>query len=190
MMLGVLANYLFIRGAICFLRAVPIISAALIVFFWIAGPPTTIYTWMLLDYCIIEVVFFTIVYLPLKSYLQHPAIHPPPLSDEQLDKLLERCSETIEDPKSYLRKWFSNSPIEDIGIENVKELLCWAFWGTGDEKKVPKEDLNRFISHLEKQFGKEIPSGRGNAKSLRVTLDRVDIVARPLLWYMVRIVTI
>jgi pimeloyl-ACP methyl ester carboxylesterase len=42
------------------------------------------------------------------------------------------------------------------------------------------------VRATENLLGREIPLGKGSAKSLRLTLDKVDCLHRSLLWYLVR----
>jgi hypothetical protein len=142
---------------------------------------------ILLPYCALEAGFLILVYLPLKYSLQRPAKHPKPLPREELDVVIQRCSEIMPEPEAYLRKWFNNSPIQEIRLENIKEFLRWAFWGTNDPNAVLDEDLDYCVSKLEEQIGRQFLPGRGSARSLRVTLDGVNPAHRPLIWYLVSV---
>jgi len=42
------------------------------------------------------------------------------------------------------------------------------------------------VGATEKLLERDLPSGKGRARSLRLTLDRVDFLHRSLLWYLVR----
>jgi hypothetical protein len=185
MVFSALAKHLLVRGAILLLRAVTP-ACCVAVGWFIIHPPKVPWSRVLLTYCTLEVGFYALVYMPLKYYLQRPAKHPEPLPQEELDLIFKRCSETIDESEGYLRKWFNNSPIEEIRLENIKELARWAFWGTDDPNAVPQEDLDGFVSQLEERFGKRFPQGRGSARPLRVTMNEVDSMHRPLLWYLVR----
>jgi hypothetical protein len=185
MVFTALAKHIFVRGAIFLLRAiVPACSIALVCF--VGYPPKALWSLILFIYCATEVGFFTLVYLPLKHYLQRPAKHPEPLPLEELDLIFERSLETINEPEHYLRKWFNDSPIEEIRLENIKEFSRWAFWGTDDPDAVPEEDLNNCVSRLEERLCRRFPPGRGRARCLRVTIDNVDTIHRPLIWYSVK----
>ena len=41
------------------------------------------------------------------------------------------------------------------------------------------------MNAMEKLLGRDIPPGKGDAKSLRLIVDKVDCLHRSLLWYFV-----
>jgi hypothetical protein len=46
-------------------------------------------------------------------------------------------------------------------------------------------ELEEYVSDMETMLGKKLEPGRGNAKCLRLTLDKVEMLHRSLTWYMV-----
>lgn len=94
--------------------------------------------------------------------------------------------ENIADPEAYLQKWFLGAPLSEIKRENVKEFFLWAFFNRGGPPGDDDEELEDYVFATEKLLGKPIEEGRGNAKCLRLTLDRVDMLHRSLVWYIVR----
>ncbi|MCJ1390005.1 hypothetical protein MMC18_002863 [Xylographa bjoerkii] len=71
----------------------------------------------------------------------------------------------------------------DIKRDNVKEFFCWAFlnkgaWGPEDE-----EELEQYADSIGELLGGTLKPGRGPAKSLRLTLDKVTMMHRSLIWY-------
>jgi len=75
--------------------------------------------------------------------------------------------------------------LEDIKRENLKEFFLWAFFNRGGPPGDDNEELEEYVAATEKLLGKPIEVGRGNAKCLRLTLDRVDMLHRSLTWYCV-----
>jgi hypothetical protein len=134
---------------------------------------------------IAETLFFLCVYLPYSRYLQNEAVHPPPPTREERQELFQLCNDNIEDPEAYLQKWFLGAPLSEIKRENVKDFLLWAFFNRGGPPGDDDEELEEYVFATEKLLGKPIQEGRGNAKCLRLTLDRVDMLHRSLVWYIV-----
>jgi hypothetical protein len=66
-----------------------------------------------------------------------------------------------------------DAPISEINRENVKEFLRWAFLDTGDHVEEHEEELEEYLGELEKLLGRKLEPGRGSAKCLRLTLDKV-----------------
>jgi hypothetical protein len=46
-------------------------------------------------------------------------------------------------------------------------------------------ELEEYVDKFEEYTGHKFEPGYSNAKSLRLTLDKVDMVHRPLVWYLV-----
>ena len=137
---------------------------------------------------IVEVIFYVLVYIPKYRLLQKPAVQPPVSPPEERRKLFNKCNENTADPERSLSKWFNNAPISSIRRENVKEFLSWAFlnraaWGPEEE-----EELNEYVDRYEVLLGRKLGNGKGPVTPLRVTIDPVNILHRPLLWYLVRTV--
>jgi hypothetical protein len=186
-------EYVFIRGCILFLHNIapasllycllllinPLLPQALHVY----RASLPIEAWI-----IAEAAFFLIVFLPLKYCLQRPAIHPELLSREERGKLFERCNATVEDPERYLSQWLLGAKKEHVKREDVKEFMRWAFLNSGqvNKDKEYEDEIECYVRAMEKLLGREIPPGKGGAKSLRLTLDKVDCLHRSLVWYFVR----
>ncbi|PBP20046.1 transcription initiation protein spt5 [Diplocarpon rosae] len=130
-----------------------------------------------------EALFFVFVYLPSRCYLQREAVHPPAPRRQQRKELFYRCNENIANPEEYLRKWFLGAELKDIKRENLKEFLLWAFFNRGGPPGDDDEELEEYVDATEKLLGRPIETGTGKAKCLRLTLDRVNMLHRSLLWY-------
>lgn len=184
-------EYIFIRGCILFLHHIapvsllycvllllcPVLPSALCVH----RAPCPIEVWLMS-----EAAFFTVIFLPHKYHLQRPAIHPELPSREKRQELFERCHITLKDPEKYLSQWFLGAKRENIKRENLKEFIGWAFLNTEQVKKEDEEEVEGYVRAMEKLLRRDLPPGKGSAKSLRLTLDKVDFLHRSLLWYLVR----
>jgi len=91
----------------------------------------------------------------------------------------------VPDPQRYLSKWFLDAPASEIKRENVKDFLRWAFLNKAEIDATDEEELDEYVQGLEKLVGRQFEAGRGEAKCLRLSLDRVDMLHRSLTWYTV-----
>ncbi|KAF2235924.1 hypothetical protein EV356DRAFT_565957 [Viridothelium virens] len=192
-------EYLFIRTCIFVLRAIGPFSVAysLLRPFVSLSPQWRIRLLPLDIYAAIEAAFLLFVYLPLKARSQHPTFHPPLRAQSERRTLFKRCIATTHEHEKYLGQWFRNADLADIKKENVEEFLAWAFLNTTSSKdrkqtgepnvtdQVHEAELQDYIEGLERQFGRTLPNGCGEAKPLRLTLDEVRMVHRPLVWYLI-----
>lgn len=178
------ADYLFIRICIFGIRAVTPLCM-LYTAFCIVWPPNTITTQIPLLYTILETAFYFLVYLPRKARLQEPAEHPPIPSRELQSLLFQRCKETISDPGEFLRKWFLGADLKDIKWENVKDFYRWGFLNAADEHAAHDEELDVYVQGIEDVIGRKLEPGRGSAKCIRLTIDPVKMIHRPIVWYFV-----
>jgi hypothetical protein len=182
------AEYIFIRGCILFLHNIAptsLLYCALLLYplpmtFSVCRLPLPVEAWL-----VAEATFFTIFFLPYKYHLQSPAIHPELPSREGRAELFERCNATVEDPEKYLSQWFLGAQEEHIKRDNVKEFIRWAFLNSGQAKTEDEDEVEGYMNAMEKLLGRDILPGKGGAKSLRLTVDKVDCLHRSLLWYFV-----
>lgn len=192
-------RYMFIRAAIFGLRAITPFSI-----FWvsfsIAEPPHTTLRRFLLTWSAIETAFWLLVYLPRKRSLQASAQHPPLSDREERKALFWKCWDHIPHPEYYLSKWFLGTRVGDIRKDNVREFFAWAFLNRGNESEEEKkrralehpeeniaqeEELEEYVDGVQTLLGRSLEPGCGPAKSLRLTIDQVNMSHRPLLWYMI-----
>ncbi|KAL1622677.1 hypothetical protein SLS56_008602 [Neofusicoccum ribis] len=178
------SEYLFIRACVFFLRAI----TPLCLLYWVARfvRPAACRAPVIIDrWTASEALFYLLFYVPRKYHLlQRAALHPPALSRDKRWRLFERCSTNIPDYERYLRGWFNDAPLSEIKRENVKEFLTWAFLNTGDVGEMSDDEFEGYIRDIEKRLGSEIETGRGNAKCLRLSLDKVSVSHRSLIWYL------
>jgi hypothetical protein len=177
-------DYIFIRVCIFGIRAVTPLCILYTVF-GIVRPPRAFATQLLLAYTLLETAFYFLVFLPRKSRLQAPAEHPPIPSRELQSLLYQRCTETISEPLEYMRKWFLDADPEEIKWENVKDFFRWGFLNTAEENTAHDEELNVYVEGVEQLIGRKLEPGRGKAKCIRLTIDPVEMIHRPVIWYFV-----
>lgn len=134
-----------------------------------------------------ESLFYLLVFLPYRAYLQRSAVHPDALSRPDRRALFEKCNANIADPELYLEKWFLGAPPEEIKRDNFKEFILWAFFNRGGEPGDDDEELEEYVRMYEELLGRKFEEGRGKAACLRLTLEKVDMLHRSLAWYFVRI---
>ncbi|KAF1817174.1 hypothetical protein P152DRAFT_453772 [Eremomyces bilateralis CBS 781.70] len=177
------AQHVLVRTSILALRAITplsILYCSYSFYHFPQGPALQ----SLASYAFLETAFYLFVYLPFSIYLQRAARHPEDMSTANREVLFNRCMDTIENPDQYLRKWFRNGDLDEIKRENVKEFLLWAFWNADKPDGVHEEELEKYCDGVEKKLGRKLAPGRGKAKSLRLTLDDVEMLNRPLFWYI------
>ncbi len=138
-------------------------------------------------WAVTEVCFYLFVYLPLKRRSQGPVIHPSLTLRKDRKLLFAKCHDAMTNPEDYLQKWFLNAPMADIKRDNVKEFFSWAFLDTGAHRLEDEQELEEYVDSVEVLLGRSLAPGRGKAKCLRLTLDGIDMLHRPLFWYMVNI---
>jgi len=182
------AEYIFIRCCIIFLHSIApasllycLLLCSLPPAFSVSRLPASIEAWL-----VAEAAFFTIFFLPYKYYLQRPALHPELPSREERARLFKLCNDTVEDPERYLSQWFRGADGAQVKRENVKEFLRWAFLNAGQAEHAVEDvgEVDGYVTAIEKLLGRDIPSGKGSARSLRLTVDKVDCLHRSLLWYL------
>lgn len=179
-------EYLFIRSCILFLHYIAPLSSLYTVLILIFEPSSYRFPPVLEIWAFAEMLFFVLLYLPRYYVLQHKATHPPSPSREERRALFQKCHESVQDPERYLSKWFKDAPSSEIRRENVKEFFSWAFLNKSTSGSPDDEELEEYTAEMEKILGRDLLPGRGNATSLRLTLDRVNMLHRSLLWYLVR----
>lgn len=183
-MIGISAwDYVYIRTCIFLLHLIAPLSVIYsLVSCFIHPPfhvPHVLEVWLNL-----EAIFYLVVFLPRKNYLQTVVTHPTADRDDRR-RLFLRCHSNIPDPDRYLTKWFRDAPVAEIKRENVKDFFRWAFLNTGEPDPAYDEELEEYVGEMEKLLGRKLEPGRGDAQCLRLTLDKVEMLHRSLIWYLV-----
>ncbi|KAL6717127.1 hypothetical protein ACLMJK_005042 [Lecanora helva] len=91
----------------------------------------------------------------------------------------------MEDPERYLSLWHRGASPAEIKRDNLKEFFAWAFLNKSFCDPDDQEELEEYINTTEIMLGRKLEPGRGRAIPLRVTLDKVKTLYRPLLWYLI-----
>ena len=178
-------DYVFIRTSIFLLHLLAPLSVTYSLLAPLINPPLFHVPRILEIWLNLEAVFYLAVYFPRRAYLQAIATPPLTVSREDRRRLFWRCHYNIGDPEWYLTKWFQDAPMMEIKRENVKDFFRWAFLNTGDPDPAHDEELEEYAGEMEKLLGRKLQPGRGNARCIRLTLDKVDMLHRSVAWYMV-----
>lgn len=133
---------------------------------------------LLLSICAPEAAFYVFSLWYARS-IQADAIHPPLRAKEERSRLFDKVRGEVHDFKSFLRGWFSGAELEDIGRDELKRWIDWAFWEgrAGHEKDKSDAEIEEYAKKIEQLVGKPFKNGMGKAKALRLTLD--PIVTEP-----------
>ena len=129
---------------------------------------------------------FLLFFLWYRIHLQREAVHPPLRSKRKRKALFTKVRSEIRDPEKFFGGWFRGAKVEDIGREEMKNLLSWSFWdGRADVTPggVDEEEMNYYLNKVEKMMRIPFKPGRGTAKPLMLTLDPIVMECRTLLWY-------
>lgn len=177
-------DYIFIRTCIFFLHLIAPLSTFYSLIRWFIHLP--FYIPQILEvWLALEAMFYLFFFLPRKAFLQTTIILPSTLSRNDRRLLFRRCHHNIPDPGQYLSKWFLDAPESEIRRENVKDFFRWAFLNTREPDSAYEDELEEYADEMEKLLGRRLLPGRGNAKCLRLTFDKVEMLHRSLTWYLV-----
>lgn len=137
--------------------------------------------------CLPEALFY-LFFVWYRRHIQREAVHPPVRSRQERLDLFNKCQREIHDPVSFLSGWFRGARVEDIGREELRKFVDWSFWEgraqTGDEEDgETAAEIEDYMEKMERMMPQPFVAGPGKAKSLRLTLDPIEIEARSLLWY-------
>lgn len=110
------------------------------------------------------------------------------MSRTERKELFDKCAQMMTAQST--EGWFSQSSLSRIQQGNVIEWLLWALFSTdaGHNLGEWEEELNSYISVFATIVGYPLDTGsNGELKTMRLTLDPVVMIHRPLIWYMVRV---
>ncbi|KAF9524466.1 hypothetical protein CPB83DRAFT_909896 [Crepidotus variabilis] len=185
-------DYVNIRISIAGLRLVAPLS---VVYLCTCAVAPAVFFLPVAIYASLEATFYLLVYLPRRARLQAPPTHPPPtLNREQRAKLFERCllagtsDNTVDSP--YPNGWFlpKNSKPKR---EDVIDWLLWALFSSSRELAGATEyaeELDGYLEQIESSLGEKFEPGHSGSEgvaSMRVNLDPVIMLHRPLCWYFI-----
>lgn len=182
-----LPNLIGVLVGITFLRSIAPLSALYTTYFVLQYCLYRRYTtWRpliaLQAWCFAETVFL-LFFLAYRVYLQAEAVHPPLRSKEDRRKLFDKVQNEVNDTERFMQGWFRGAKVEDIGRKEVRNFLNWSFW-EGRASAEDAEELEEYVDRSEKMAGVKLKED-GPAKSLRLTIDPVEMDYRSLLWYTI-----
>lgn len=120
-----------------------------------------------------------VFFLGYARYIQAEAIHPSKRTRHERLALFSKVRSEIYDPVSFLTWWFRGARVGDIGREEMKRFINWTFWeGRAGEEKGDEAEIEEYIRKVEEMMPEPFPEGEGKARSLRLTLDAIEIEAR------------
>ncbi|KAH9931897.1 uncharacterized protein B0H18DRAFT_988515, partial [Fomitopsis serialis] len=178
-------EYIFIRTSIAGLRLIAPLSFVYIFASWREG--RFLYSPWLGAYALVEVCFYLFVYLPRSFLLQKAATHPPPLSRKEREALFGKCFVYIAQ-MNMASGWFFGGDVSLIKRENMREWLLWALFGCNRGSARPEwdDEIEGYLAILDNYVGKPLEDGWSEAaRCMRLTLDPVVMLHRPLVWYMI-----
>lgn len=124
---------------------------------------------------------FHLFFIGYNLYIQRKAIHPPKRTRDERLALFSKVRSEIYDPVVFLSGWFRGSPVEHIGRDELRRFVDWAFWegraGEAEEND-DQDEIDEYIQKMEKMMHNNFQEGFGKAKSLRLTLDPIEIEPR------------
>ncbi len=183
--------YIFIRTCVIFLHYLTPtcilyagISVALRGLSVLRNPPLPILAIEVL--AIAETLFYICFFLPYRRYFQNDggAQHPATLSRSERKALFEKCNAQIRDCDSYLSKWLLGADPKEIKRGNLEEFILWAFLNRHGPAGDDKEEVEEYILLHERTMGRRFEEGYNtNIRSLRLTLEKVDMLHRSLVWF-------
>ena len=182
-------EYLFIRACIVSLQSVAPLSI-ICCLTWLLSYTTLLTVPFniplpLKVWTAIETLFYVFVSVVYREKLQYEALHPPAPAREDRKELFELCNNSISDPEAYLKKWFLGAPANEIKRDNLKDFFLWAFFNRDGPPGDADEELEGYVVATETLLGRKFEDGRGSAVCLRLTIDRVGMTHRSILWYFV-----
>ena len=170
---------------------------AVIIFFHYVGPACALYTcsvvlrslqigsWPVLTllraWAAAETLCFGFL-LWYRTRLQHEAVHPPLRSEEERVAFFKTVKAEIHDMTAFISGWFRGAKMDDIGRDDLKLFLSWAFFEGRAEDGDELEDMTRQVEEL---IGHDFKPGAGPAKGLRLTIDPIEAQWRSLVWYAI-----
>jgi len=94
------------------------------------------------------------------------------------------------DFRNYLRTWFNKVAWSSIRKHQIYQWLHWSifnapFDGADQLSEARKKLLDEVVEMIERRAGSKIPDGSNPAaRPMMLTLDTLNVVGRPLIWYL------
>ncbi|KAK9718477.1 hypothetical protein K7432_005462 [Basidiobolus ranarum] len=138
-------------------------------------------------------ILFYIWFLSTRNRLQKPR-PPARLPKGERIELLKNCLKQVDDMNTFLEGWFDvghhQTKVADIYRGNLISWLSWVCFGATHEvlAEDPEivEELNEMVAMVETRGGIKFPEGfNPDAKCIRLNIDPVNAIHRPLIFYAV-----
>lgn len=139
-------------------------------------------------YSAVDILYTVCVWLPHSRRLLKKVKHPPPLPRDERRALFYKCLRNIPDPERYLHWWFLGADSSEIRRDNMRDFVLWAFFDRASNEELEQEDvieIDQYVDAIAERLGRDFGSGRGSARSLRLTLDVVETRYRSFFWYVI-----
>jgi pimeloyl-ACP methyl ester carboxylesterase len=108
------------------------------------------------------------------------------MSRAEREALFHKCAKTMT--SQSITGWFLCSPGRQIWRDNVVDWLLWALFSARTSEGLPEweEELDYYTTVMGEYVGYPLrPGTNSEMQCLRLTMDRVHMVHRPFVWYMV-----
>ncbi|RDX49812.1 alpha/beta-hydrolase [Lentinus brumalis] len=177
------SEYVFIRLCILGLRSIAPLSILYSCLSWYNGH--LLYSRWLGIYAVAEAAFYLLVFIPRNRLLQRDAAHPPLPPREVRETLFAKCFARMRDTE-MATGWFFSARPDGIKRENMVEWILWAIFGTHREglKEEWMDEIEDYMRKIEELLGRKVEEGWDQTvRCMKVSLDPVDTVHRPLFWY-------
>ena len=110
------------------------------------------------------------------------------LTREQRKELVRKClSSLVSEDAHAFSAWFNFVPMSLLNRENFVEWLYWAiFSSTVEDGEEFMSEVEEYLAEVELHDWITLTPGHApETKPIRVTLDPVRMLHRPLIWYLV-----
>ena len=124
---------------------------------------------------------------PLTPFASQATVHPPLPAREERESLFAKCFSRVHEG-NMAAGWFFSTSHEHIKRENMVEWLLWAIFGTAraDVREEWAEEIEGYVLKIERLLGRKLEQGWDEQiRCMKITLDPVHAVHRPLVWYFV-----
>jgi hypothetical protein len=132
-----------------------------------------------------ETLFYFCFYLPRRFVLDSL---PPAVTNRSRgarSDLFHRCLATVPNVEQWLSIWFKEEDPTSLRSEDVKLFLAWGFLNKDKIEAVDIEELDEYLSFLEKTIGRKFVPGSNNLQPCRVSTDVMGLQHKSLLCYAV-----
>ncbi len=133
-----------------------------------------------------ESLFYLLVYIPRRQWLNHPAPPRSPLpSREERREAFLKTWECTPNPYAYVSLWFKGVPLEALCEEDIKDWLSWAFWNKTKRSLVDEQELDEYFMQTQRVLNHKFPGGQSGNSASAVTFEPLHMQHRPLIWYSI-----